>query len=77
MRKGWRTTPTGCHGWIAYYDKTLGNQEFMASVGVQLDQVYKLYGKQSIYHEGRICLLYPPNMLIIAWWAWLGGVPNE
>jgi dienelactone hydrolase len=31
----------------AYYDKTLGNQEFLASVGVQLNQVYKLYGKQN------------------------------
>jgi cephalosporin-C deacetylase-like acetyl esterase len=31
----------------AYYDKTLGNQEFLAEVGVQLNQVYKLYGKQN------------------------------
>jgi dienelactone hydrolase len=31
----------------AYYDKTLGNQEFLAEVGVQLDQVYRLYGKQN------------------------------
>ena len=29
----------------AYYDKTLGNQEFLAGVGVQLYQVYKLHGK--------------------------------
>ncbi len=33
----------------AYYDKTLGNQEFLAEVGVQLNQVYKLYGKQNQY----------------------------
>jgi len=36
--------------WInisAYYDKTLGNQEFLAEVGVQINQVYKLYGKQN------------------------------
>ena len=31
----------------AYYDKTLGNQEFLAEVGVQINQVYKLYGKQN------------------------------
>jgi dienelactone hydrolase len=31
----------------AYYDKTLGNQEFLAEVGVQFDQVYKLYNKQN------------------------------
>jgi dienelactone hydrolase len=31
----------------AYYDRTLGNQEFLARVGVQLNQVYKLYGKQN------------------------------
>jgi len=31
----------------AYHDKTLGNQEFLASVGVQLNQIYKLYGKQN------------------------------
>jgi dienelactone hydrolase len=31
----------------AYYDKTMGNQEFLAKVGVQLNQVYKLYGKQN------------------------------
>ena len=31
----------------AYYDKTLGNQEFLAGVGVQLFQIYELYGKQS------------------------------
>ena len=31
----------------AYYDKTLGNQEFLAEVGVQFNQVYKLYGKQN------------------------------
>jgi dienelactone hydrolase len=31
----------------AYYDKTLGNQEFLAGVGVQLNQIYKLYGKQN------------------------------
>jgi dienelactone hydrolase len=31
----------------AYYDKTLGNQEFLAEVGVQLNQVYELYGKQN------------------------------
>lgn len=30
----------------AYYDRTLGNQEFLARVGVQLNQVYRLYGKQ-------------------------------
>jgi len=29
----------------AYYDKTLGNQEFLAEVGVQLKQVYELYEK--------------------------------
>jgi dienelactone hydrolase len=31
----------------AYYDKTLGNQEFLAGVGVQLTQVYKLFGQQN------------------------------
>ena len=31
----------------AYYDVTMGNQEFLAGVGVQLNQVYKLYGKQN------------------------------
>lgn len=31
----------------AYYDRTMGNQEFLAGVGVQLNQVYKLYGKQN------------------------------
>ncbi len=31
----------------AYYDKTLGNQEFLAEIGVQLNQIYKLYGKQN------------------------------
>ena len=31
----------------AYYDRTLGNQEFLAGVGIQLNQVYKLYGRQS------------------------------
>lgn len=31
----------------AYYDKTLGNQEFLAGVGVQLNQIYKLFGKQN------------------------------
>jgi cephalosporin-C deacetylase-like acetyl esterase len=31
----------------AYYDKTLGNQEFLAMVGVQLTQVYNLYGKRN------------------------------
>ena len=31
----------------AYHDRTLGNQEFLAGVGVQLNQVYKLYGKQN------------------------------
>jgi dienelactone hydrolase len=31
----------------AYYDKTLGNQEFLAGVGIQLTQIYKLYGKQN------------------------------
>jgi len=31
----------------AYYDKTLGNQEFLAKVGVQLNQLYKLFGKQN------------------------------
>lgn len=31
----------------AYYDKTLGNQEFLAEVGVQFNQVYQLYGKQN------------------------------
>lgn len=30
----------------AYYDTTLGNQEFLAEVGVQFNQVYELYGKQ-------------------------------
>ena len=30
----------------AYYDQTLGNQEFLAEVGVQLNQVYKLYDTQ-------------------------------
>jgi dienelactone hydrolase len=33
----------------AYYDKTLGNQEFLAEVSVQLNQVYKLYGKQKAF----------------------------
>jgi hypothetical protein len=32
----------------AYYDKTLGNQEFLADIGVQFSQIYKLYGKH--YH---------------------------
>ncbi len=31
----------------AYYDRTLGNQEFLAKVGVQLNQLYKLFGKQN------------------------------
>jgi dienelactone hydrolase len=31
----------------AYYDKTMGNQEFLSEVGAQLTQVYKLYGKQN------------------------------
>jgi dienelactone hydrolase len=31
----------------AYYDRTLGNQEFLAEVGVQFNQVYKLYGNQN------------------------------
>lgn len=31
----------------AYYDKTLGNQGFLASVGVQFSQVYQLYGRQN------------------------------
>jgi cephalosporin-C deacetylase-like acetyl esterase len=31
----------------AYYDSTLGNQEFLAEVGVQLNRVYKLYDKQN------------------------------
>jgi dienelactone hydrolase len=31
----------------AYYDRTMGNQEFLAGVGVQLNQVYKLYGRQN------------------------------
>lgn len=31
----------------AYYDKTLGNQEFLAGIGVQLNQVYKLFGQQN------------------------------
>jgi dienelactone hydrolase len=31
----------------AYYDKTLGNQEFLAGVGTQINQVYKLYDKQN------------------------------
>ena len=31
----------------AYFDKTLGNQEFLARVGVQLTQLYKIFGKQS------------------------------
>ena len=31
----------------AYYDETLGNQEFLAEVGVQFNQVYKLFGKQN------------------------------
>ncbi|MBN2147764.1 MAG: dienelactone hydrolase family protein [Anaerolineales bacterium] len=31
----------------AYYDQTLGNQEFLAKVGVQFNQVYEIYGKQS------------------------------
>ena len=30
-----------------YYDKTLGNQEFLAEVGVQFNQIYKLYDKQN------------------------------
>ena len=30
----------------AYYDRTLGNQEFLAEVGVQFNKVYELYGKQ-------------------------------
>jgi hypothetical protein len=31
----------------AYYDKTLGNQEFLAQVGAQINQIYKIYGKQN------------------------------
>lgn len=31
----------------AYYDKTLGNQEFLAQIGVQINQIYKIYGKQN------------------------------
>lgn len=31
----------------AYYDKTLGNQEFLAGIGVQLNQIYKLYSRQN------------------------------
>jgi hypothetical protein len=31
----------------AYDDETLGNQEFLAAVGVQLNQLYKLYDKQN------------------------------
>lgn len=31
----------------AYYDRAMGNQEFLAGVGTQLNQVYKLYGKQN------------------------------
>ena len=33
--------------YTAYYDQTLGNQEFLAEVGVQFNQVYKLYGNQN------------------------------
>lgn len=31
----------------AYYDLTLGNQEFLAEVGVQFYQVYELFGNQN------------------------------
>ena len=34
---------------ISYYDAAYGNQEFLAEVGVQLNQVYRLYGKQSAF----------------------------
>jgi len=33
----------------SYYDVAYGNQEFLAEVGVQLYQVYKLYGKQDAF----------------------------
>lgn len=31
----------------AYYDKTLGNQEFLADIGVQFSQIYKLYDRHN------------------------------
>ncbi|MEW5872282.1 MAG: alpha/beta hydrolase family protein [Chloroflexota bacterium] len=31
----------------AYYDRTLGNQEFLAQVGIQFNQVYQLFGQQN------------------------------
>ena len=33
----------------SYFDVAYGNQEFLAEVGVQLYQVYKLYGKQNAF----------------------------
>jgi dienelactone hydrolase len=33
----------------SYYDVAYGNQEYLAQVGVQLNQVYRLYGKQSAF----------------------------
>jgi len=33
----------------SYYDVAYGNQEFLAEVGVQLYQVYKLYGKPNVF----------------------------
>jgi dienelactone hydrolase len=40
----------------AYYDRTMGSQEFLAGVGVQLNQVYRLYGKQN-----QFCFLMHGN----------------
>jgi hypothetical protein len=34
----------------------MGNQEFLAAVGIQLNQVYKLYGKQN-----QFCFLMHGN----------------
>lgn len=33
----------------SYFDKAYGNQEFLAEIGIQLYQVYKLYGKQNAF----------------------------
>ena len=33
----------------SYFDQAYGNQEFLAEVGTQLYQVYKLYGKQNAF----------------------------
>lgn len=33
----------------SYFDQAYGNQEFLAEIGVQLYQVYKLYGQQNAF----------------------------